>query len=267
MFNYFGNGSHDMYTNMAAEEHMMSRVSREGIPGLRLFTFDEPGIIIGYRQANDVTDDLPVTRRMTPGSHVIVGDNTLGYSFCVPSTSKDVGKIRAHFAGQLAYALNDLGYDAQEDNKASAIKIDGKIVAGHSMSGIGGSTLLHGFLVISPYERKILDSVNFYRSVKGDGNVERRALENIPIISASIPNITKAILRRITDDEYETVIDPPTDNEIAKYRDENWQNNAFPHIKNMERFPQEDPNSRLFERGKYCIWSNISDEDLSRMAS
>lgn len=301
MFNYeyWGNGTFSSHVNMALEEFFFRR-SAQNIATVRFFDFPKDSVVLGYAQATDVIkkqdSTFDLTRRITGGSHVQVGSNIIAYSFTVPrdGSFRTYGDLRAYFAEHVANALSDLGVEnIVIDNKASTINVDGKVVASHAIIWGVQSALLHGLIIIDPYDVDELVTRVVLQNRKIGNKVysEYTALKNLPAVSRLLNNvapsvnefvrsdilkdlISKAILRYVTNNKHENkVIDNKiTDNAFEmlkrKYNLPLWINNREPPFtkEEVEAMDREELNGPLKKNLGYCLFIDVKNKDFKKMA-
>jgi len=194
---YWGNDSFPANINMALEEFFVKLAASEKTPSIRFFTFDKDTIVLSYGQATDALKKIDsgavVTRRLTGGSHVQNGPNALSYMFAVPhdGTFKNLTDMRAYYAEIVGNAFRNLGIeDVEEDNDACGIKIGGRIAAAHAMFWGVDSALLHGLIILKPYDVETLANRVFLKTRKIGNRIytEESALKKIPAIIDQLRN-------------------------------------------------------------------------------
>lgn len=301
-YTYWGNNSFPANINMALEEHFVKLAAVEKIPSIRFFTFDKDSIVLSYGQATDALkkiDDVDVTRRLTGGSHVQQGPNALSYMFAVPrdGSFKDIPDFRAYYADIVGRAFRNLGIENVEvDNKACGIKIDGRIAASHAIFWGVESALLHGIIIVKPYEiEKIANRLWLKtRKIHGKTYTEESALRKIPALMHQLKNfapnakpeqklkavneiIAQEILKEATGGKFKrAVID---DKVIAKlqpllkekYDKVEWVERRKPPFTHEE--VEEIPglygvkiDGRLKKNLPYCLWIEVKNREFKKMA-
>lgn len=299
-YTYWGNNSFPANINMALEEYFVKLAATDRIPSIRFFTFDRDSIVLSYGQDTDVLKkldyDVDLIRRLTGGSHVQTGQNTLAYMFAVPRdrSFKDLVEMRKYYGGIVARALENLGIENVEaDHRACGVKIDGKIVASHAMLWGVDSALLHGLIIVKPYHVEKIASRVWLKTRKIHGRLytEESALRNIPAILNQLqdfaPNanpeqklkavndlLAQEILREATKGKYERrKID---ENVLAriqpllqgKYNQKTWIHGREPAFteKEVEEIPGEKLAGRLKKNLPYCLWIEVKNRDFKKMA-
>ncbi len=301
MFNYdyWGNQTFGSHLNMALEEYLLRRAAN-GNASIRFFSFPNDSIIIGYAQATDVIKkkdkSFNVARRLTGGSHVQVGSNVLAYTFAVPRNGEfnHYEDMRAYYAQHVANALESLGVEGVEiNNRASTINVNGKIVASHAMIwGVKGA-LLHGLIVLDPYDVDIVNERVHLgeRKIGNDVYTEYSALKKIPAISQLLENVApnlqgqarlrvmkdllgKTILYHVTNGEYKNcLVDRKVASEafdivMQKYGTDFWINRRDPVFtkEEIEEIPGEELAGSLRKNLGYCLFLQVEDRDFKKMA-
>lgn len=302
MFNYtyWGNNSFSGNINMALEEHFVRLAAKEKIPSIRFFTFNKDTIVLSYGQATDtlkkLDSDVELTRRLTGGSHVHNGPNIIAYMFTVPrdGSFKNLTDMRAYYADIVGRAFENLGIDNVEvDNDACGVKVDGRIVAAHAIFWGIESALLHGLVVLKPFDVDKIANRIWLKSRK-IGNkfyTEESALKNIPAIMDQLKNfapnaspeqklkavnelVAQEILKETTRNKYiKKTIDSKIISNLKpllqeKYNSESWINKRNPPFteKEVEEIPGEKLNGKLKENLPYCLWIEVKNKDFKKMA-
>jgi len=299
-YTYWGNGTYHSRLSMALEEYLLKQAAN-GVASIRFFSFPKArdSIILGYAQDTDVIkkpNGADIARRLTGGSHVQVGSNVLAYTFAVPRNGefRTYEDMRAYYAEHVANALDDLGIESIDiDNKASTINVDGKVVASHALIWGVKSALLHGLIVLDPYD---VDKVNerVYLGCRKIGNkiyTEYSALRNIPAVSNLLkdvaPNLAgearlrvmkdllgQAILRRVTKGKHRNrSIDNSVANEAfqivkEKYGTDFWIKEREPPFteEEIEEIPGEELKGPLKKGLGYCLFLQVPDKNFKKMA-
>jgi lipoate-protein ligase A len=295
-YEYWGNRKFSGKINMALEELMLNKAAETKKAIIRFFSFPKDTIVLGYAQATDVlkTREIEVVRRATGGSHVQVGNNIIAYSFAVPRDGSftNFEDMRKYYAEHIVNAFLSLGIDNVEaDNEASTINIDGKVVASHAIIWGVNSALMHGLIIIDPYDADKLAKRVYLgtRVIGGKVYSEYNAIKNIPAISKILPELAEnsnnriesinkilaeVILNQVTNGKYENkVID---DKVIAesyyllerRYGNIRWTNKHKPVFTEdeIEAIPGEELNGRLKKGLGYCLYLQVKDKDFKRMA-
>ncbi len=289
MFNYtyWGNSSFPGNINMALEEYFVKLAAKEKTPSIRFFTFDKDTIVLSYGQATDALKNLDsnveLTRRLTGGSHVHNGPNILAYMFAIPrdGSFKNLTDMRAYYADIVGHAFQNLGINNVEvDNEACGVKIDEKVVASHAIFWGVESALLHGLVVLKPFDvEKIADSIWLKsRKIGKKFYTEESALRNIPVIMNQLKNfapnanpeqklhavnelVAQEILKEATRNKYtkKTIDDKIISNLKPllqeKYDKESWvigRNPVFTK-EEVEEIPGEELNGKLKERSEDVV--------------
>ncbi len=312
MFNYEYWFS-DLYptsVNMALEEYFLRRATKGGC--LRLWSVPQDAAVLGYSQATDVIksieSDFNVVRRASGGSHIQIGPNILAYTVTVPrdGTFKHYEDMRAYYADKIAKSLENLGVqNITVDNKASTINVDGKVVASHAVVWGVNSALLHGLIVIDPYNVDKLSNRLALGSRKIGKNVftEYSALKNIPAVSqlldkeerkltsqlrpiAAAKNLnreqrTEALKKILSEEIKKTITEGAFENKQIgtkilakahnliqqKYGQEKWTNLKKPAFtkQEIEEIPGEKLDGPLKKNLGYCLYIQVKNKDFKRM--
>lgn len=298
-YEYWDNATFPSHINMALEEFFFRR-SAQNIATVRFFDFPKDSVVLGYAQATDVIKNqdssFDLTRRITGGSHVQVGPNIIAYSFTVPrdGTFRTYEDMRAYFAEHVSNALSDLGIEnITVDNKASTINVDGKVVASHAIIWGIQSALLHGLIIVDPYDvDKVANRVVLHnRKIGNKIYSEYTALKNLPAVSKLLDNvapnaseavrsdvlkdfISRAVLKHVTGNKHEN---KKIDNKIVnnafellkrKYNLPVWINGHKPTFteREVETIPGEELDGPLKKNLGYCLFIQVKNKDFKKMA-
>lgn len=294
-YEYFGNGVYDALTNMALEEYFLRK---PGKAVFRLYSFPNDAAILGYAQATDVLKGhgIDAFRRISGGSHVQVGPNILAYSVAVPRDGmfRNYEDMRAYYAEKVALALGSLGIENIEvDNRASTVNVGGKVVASHAVVWGVERALLHGLVIINPYdvdamaERMHLDE----RKIGSRTYTEYAALKNIPAISGLLDKTAPgrpeaerneilkeitgdALLKHFTEGRHENMgISNRVMHEARALIEQKFGKDYWLHLKKppftkdeIEEIPGEDLDGPLKKGLGYCMYSQVPDNKFRKMA-
>lgn len=302
-YTYWGSDSFPANVNMALEEHFVNLAAAEKIPSIRFFTFDKDSIILSYGQDTDalrrLDSGVELTRRLTGGSHVQQGPNALSYMFAVPrdGSFKDIPDFRAYYADIVGKAFENLGIENVEvDNDACGIKLDGRVAASHAIFWGVESALLHGIIIVKPYEvDKVANRIWLKtREIRGRTYTEKSALRKIPAVMNQLKNfapnatpeqklkavnelIAQEILKQATGGRFrKQAID---DKVIArlqpllreKYDKKEWVERRKPPFTHddVEEIPGlygAKIDGRLKKNLPYCLWIEVKNRDFRNMA-
>lgn len=194
-YEYWGNGSFNAKVNMALEEYLLRRAT-QGKAQARFWTFSKDSVVLGYAQATDAVlkqdNSFDTVRRITGGSHVQTGKNIFAYTFAVPrdGSFRTFEDMRAYYADIVASGLMDLGIEnVVVDNQASSVNVDDKVFAAHAIIWGVESALIHGLIVMNPYNMEKLAQrvVLKERKIGNKTYTEYNALKNIPTFSQFLP--------------------------------------------------------------------------------
>jgi len=301
-YTYWGFDSFPSNINMALEEHFVKLAASEKIPSIRFFTFDKDSIVLSYGQATDVLKKIDsgaeVTRRLTGGSHVQQGRNALSYMFAVPhdGSFKDLVDMRAYYAEIVANAFRNLGIEnVEEDNRACGIKIDGRIAAAHAIFWGVESALLHGIIIVRPYDVEKIAQRVWLKSRKIHGKIytEKDALRNIPAVADQLKNfapnakpeqklwavhqlVAEEILKEAAGEKFKR---GNIRNELVKLKPllaEKYDRRAW-IMKREPPFTEEEVqeipglygaplDGRLLRNLPYCLWIEVKNREFKKMA-
>ncbi len=297
-YEYWGLGSFSAKTNMALEELMLKKAIK-GVAPFRFWDFSKDSVVLGYAQATDAvkkTDNsFDVVRRITGGSHVQTGKNILAYTFAVPRDGSfgSFEDLRAYFADIVAKGLVGLGIEnIVVDNKASTIMVDNKIVASHAIIWGIESALLHGLILIDPYDvDKVSERVNLaQRKIGSSVYKEYTALKNLPavsrLLSSVAPNlddqsrsdflkgtVANSIMKNLTNKFEKKQITDSTISEAFdivnnKHKKSSWIENRKPPFTEdeIEKIPGEELNGNLKKNLGYCLFMQVKNKDFKKMA-
>lgn len=289
-YEYWGNEVFPANTNMILEEFFLRRAAQYPVACMRFFSVPKDAVVLGYAQATDALKkkdaSFDVVRRPTGGSHVQIGKNILAYSFAVPrdGSFRNYEDMRAYYAQHVADALEGLGIEnIAVDNRASTINVDGKVVASHAIIWGVESALLHGLIVLDPYDvGRIMKRVFLAkRKIGGRLYTEQAALENIPAVSTLLEGrkmalkdlIGEAVLSRVTEGKYRRI---RIDGKIlgrcseleTKYCADEWIEGRKPPFaaEEIEEIPGEELDGKLRKNLGYCLYSQVKNKDFRKMA-
>lgn len=299
-YEYWGFNTQSISQNMALEEYLLERSKSSNKATIRFWNVDKDAVVLGYAESDSAIkyrdQTFDITRRITGGSHVQFDENCLAYSFTVPRNAAfaHYDEMRNYFADKIGSALSSLGVgDIKTDNKASTINLDGKVVASHAIFWGVKSALMHGLVVIDPYnvdviERRMnLSNRNLGKTVYS----EYDALKNIPALSGVVKKyvdysnkklkrelvkklVIKKILDGITAENYEnktltTSLRDEADSMVAnRHEGESWTKEREPPYteKEVESIPGEELSGDLKKDLGYCLYLQVSDKDFASMA-
>ncbi len=292
----------DLYptsVNMALEEYFLHR-SVSNKASLRLWSVPKDAAVLGYSQATDVIKRVEsgfnVVRRASGGSHIQIGPNILAYSVTIPrdGSFKNYEDMRAYYADKVAASFQNLGVNNIDvDNKASTINVDGKVVASHAIVWGVKSALLHGLIVIDPYNVDKLSGRLALGSRKIGKNVftEYSALKNIPADSQLLDKVAKNLnreqrteaLKKILSEEIKKTVTEGAfvNKQIGtkvlaqahqliqqKYGQDKWTNLKKPAFtkEEIEEIPGEKLDGPLKKNLGYCLYIQVKNKDFKKMA-
>lgn len=291
------------HVQMALEEFLIKRVANAGgkpktrTAALRFFSFPEDTIVLGYGQDTDVVkkrdSSFLLTRRITGGSHIQTGTNTLAYTFVVPREGSfgNYEEMRAYYADLVARALKKLGIGPIEvDNKASIITVNGRIIASHAMFWGVRSALLHGLIILHPYDvDKIAERVVLQKRKIGNYFYsEYLALKKLPAVSMELEKelvrsllrpeplrkiVADAILEQVAGNRWKKqqigteVINESFELVRRKFGALPWVlERRPPYTKaDVETIPGEELAGPLKRNQGYCLFSQVPDDDFKKM--
>ena len=286
--------------NMALEEYFLNYSAKTKKATLRLWSVPNDAAVLGYSQATDVLKNpehgFNVVRRASGGSHIQIGSNILAYTVTIPrdGTFKYYEDMRAYYAGKIASAFESLGITGiAVDNKASTINVGEKVIASHAIVWGVNSALLHGLIVIDPYNVDKLSNRLTLSSRKIGSNVytEYSALKNIPAVSKLLDSFgenldknqrTEALKNMLGKEIAKTVAGNDfqkkgIDNKILaqadsliqkKYGQERWTSLKKPAFtkEEIDEIPGEVLDGPLKKGLGYCLYIQVKNKDFKKMA-
>ena len=300
MFNY-QYWKNDLYTanvNMALEEFFLKHSAETKAATLRLWSVPKDAGVLGYSQDTDVIKkidtDFNIVRRASGGSHIQIGPNILSYTMTVPrdGSFKNYEDMRAYYAEKIANSLSNLGIEGLSvDNKASTVNVEGRVVASHAIIWGVQSALLHGLIIIDPYDVDKISSrlVLGSRKIGNNTYTEYSALKNIPTVSKLLDKVaknandrtealkeilTKEILSEVSRGKHTNHL---VDNKVLtksyeliqqKYGQDEWTNLKKPAFtkEQIEEIPGEELDGPLKKNLGYCLYIQVKDKDFKKMA-
>lgn len=298
-YNYWGVTTFSALDNMALEEYLLRDSAEHKSAHIRFYDFSKDSVVLGYNQALNAIKQwnasFHVARRGTGGSHVHVSDNILAYSFIVPRNGsfKNYQDFRAYYADRTANALTTIGIpDITTDHKASTIMQDGKVIASHAVRWGVRSALMHGIVMITPYNIDLLvQRIHLgTRIIGGEEYREADALRVMPTVTqalqqdkqyASPPQkaryckhlIAAAVLREVAGNSYTNAeIDGKILWQARKIQEERYATEAWIKQRDpaftpeeIEELPGETLDGPLKENWGYCLYLQVPDKDFKRM--
>ncbi len=284
-YEYWGTGVFPAHVNMAIEEALAARVAQQRTKAaIRFYGFPHDAIVLGYAQATDIIKNLhgaELTRRITGGSHVQTGPNTIAYSFVVPrdGTFRTFEDMRAYYAERVASALEALGIDnVTVDNKASTIMVNDRIIASHAIWWGIERALMHGLLMMTPYDvNRVAARVAFQqRKIGNTYYSEYDALKNLATVgqeTASARNdtlralVSNAILAEVTKNMFERHAIDTLPEAKRQYSASTWVSDHRPTFTpaEAEAIPGEELDGPLKKNLGYCLFLQVPDKDFKAM--
>ena len=163
---------HDPFYNMAVDEVLFQSCATNNLPILRIYSWDQPSISIGYSQKYDsVKKGLRIIVRRPTGGGIVMHGDDLCYTIAVPPVHwlyelkrRQSYKVIGSIITQTLLQLNFLAYSAEESlNKISDkssflcfshpakhdVLVDGEKVAGSAQKRNQSGILHQGSLFIS----------------------------------------------------------------------------------------------------------------------
>ncbi len=298
-YEYWQNGVHPASVNMALEEFFLKRAEKTAC--VRVWSVPKDTGILGYSQDTDairnIDDGFSFVRRASGGSHIQMGPNILAYTATVPrdGTFKHYEDMGAYYAEKVGKALENLGVkDITVDNKASTVNAGGKVVANHAIVWGVNSGLLHGSVIIEPYDVDKLSQRLALGSRRIGNNVysEYVALKNIPAVSKLLDSMTKGLNNQHRAEALKEIVGKEIiktftedgdfkrkkiDNRVLseaknlinkKYGNQEWNNLKKPPFtkEEIEEIPGEKLDGPLKKDLGYCLYMHVKDKDFRKMA-
>ena len=297
-YEFWQSGRYSANVNMALEEYFLKRSSKTAC--LRVWSVPKDAGVLGYSQATDVIKKVEsgfsIVRRASGGSHIQIGPNMLAYTITVPrdGTFRHYEDMRSFYSEKIAGALENIGVkNITVDNRASTINVDGKVVASHAVVWGVNSALLHGLIIIDPYNMDKLSGRLALGSRKIGTNVytEYSALKNIPAVSQLLDKAGKNLnqnqrteaLKTILGEEIKKAVTEGSSKNKAidkkvltlayslikeKYGQEKWNNLKRPPFtkEQIEEIPGEKLDGPLKKWLGYCLYMQVKDKDFKKMA-
>lgn len=297
-YEYWGNGTFPGAVTMALEEYMLKRAAQTKKAMVRFYSFPKDTVVLGYAQATDALKQAAgadVIRRATGGSHVQTGQNILAYSFAAPRNGQFSGieDMRNYYATHIATAFQNLGIENVDiDNRASSVNINEKVTAAHAMIWGVESALLHGLIIIEPYDmEQLARRISLgTRIIRGKPYSEYDAIRHIPAISAILPDlvphapperrreairqiVAEAILQEVTRGKHtKKSVTGRTINESLpllenRYGKQRWTATHRPVFteEEIEEIPGEQLDGPLKANLGYCMYLQVPDKDFKKM--
>jgi len=302
MFNYlyWGLSSLQGMDNMALEEYFLRKSAEDKSAHIRFYDFAKDTVVLGYGQALDAVkkwdSSFTVARRASGGSHVHVGKNVLAYSFIIPrdGSFSNHQDFRIHYAEKVAAALEAVGIPAlSTDHNASTIMQENKVIASHAVTWGVNSALLHGLVMIDPYDiQRLLERVHLAtRNIGSKQYAEADALGQIPTVTRILAELKQhatpeqksayckeivgnAILKEVAGTSFtksaltENILARARAVQNEKYASESWLKQRDPIFTpdEIEEMPGEQLDGPLKKNMGYCLYIQVPDKDFKKMA-
>jgi lipoate-protein ligase A len=297
-YEYWGSEELPANVNMALEEYFLRRRKKAVF---RLWSFTRDAAILGYAQATDAIkkqdSSFDIARRISGGSHVQTGQNILAYTVVVPreGTFRNYEDMRAYYAEKVALALEGLGIEnVSVDNRASTVNVDGKVIASHAIVWGVERALLHGLVIISPYDvDKMHERMHLAeRKIGSKVYTEYSALKNMPVISRLLDDVAPekndaervsilkeiagdALLKQFIGGKHENMkINTKVMKESQalikrKFGTGAWTKSKKPPFTEheIEEIPGEQLDGPLKKGLGYCMYSQVKDSKFKKMAA
>jgi hypothetical protein len=200
--------------------------------------------------------------------------------------------MRAYFASLVAKALKNLGLGPIEvDNKASTINVGARIIASHAMFWGVKSALLHGIVILTPYDvDKIAQRVALSeRNIGGKIYSEYSALKKLPAVSKELPErkkplimsfeflrefVSRAIIKEVAGEKFKkmkinnNIIKEAVELMKKRYRSLVWIKKHEPTFtrEEVDEIPGEELQGPLRKGLGYCLFSQVPDDKFKEMA-
>lgn len=301
-YEYWGLGVFDGAVNMALEEFLIQRIAKHNpqkhIAATRFYSFAADSIVLGYGQDTDVIKKIDkgvgLTRRMTGGSHIQTGPNTIAYTFVIPrdSTFATYEQMRVYYAERVANALKKLGIgDITVDNTSSTINVGERVIASHAIWWGVKSALLHGLIILSSYDVDKIASRVFLakRSIDNKIYSEYVTLKNLPTVATELQNkrsapslrhrmlygmLSKTILDEVSGENYhpyrvnKNVIQQSYRFLAQRYGAPQWVDKHQPEFspQETEEIPGEELAGELKKNLGYCLFIQVPDNKFKKMS-
>ncbi len=299
-YEFWGYGTSSIKQNMAMDEYLLARAEKKKKATIRFWNVKKDGVVLGYAESGSAIKEkdktFDIARRITGGSHVEFDENCLAYSFTIPRDAKFIhfDEMRNYFASKIEESLVELGIETiKTDNKASTINIKGKVVASHAIFWGIKSALMHGLVIIDPYDvdkiarRMILGE----RKIGKNLYTEYEALKQIPALSGIVKekdeylnkilrreHVKKILSKKILEKIAGSVYDKKRTNQAVsgeaqkilgtRHLGESWLEERNPPYteKEVETIPGEELNGDLKSGLGYCMYIQVPDKDFAKMA-
>jgi lipoate-protein ligase A len=298
-YQYWGITTLSALDNMALEEYFLRHSAEHRSAHVRFYDFAKDSVIVGYNQALDAVKkwdaSFHVARRGTGGSHVHVGDNSIAYSFVIPrdGSFRTPQDFRIYYADHVAHALERIGLtNITKDHLASTVMHDGKVIASHAVRWGVKSAILHGLVIITPYNIDLLvQRIHLgTRVIGGREYAEADALRVIPTLTHALPAlkphatpaqkaqyckelIAAAILDEVAGKNYtraelnDSIMTQARIIQEQRYATEAWLRQRDPTFspEEVEELPGEKLTGPLKEKWGYCLYIQVPDKDFKKM--
>ncbi len=299
-YEYWGHNTLSISDNMAMEELLLKRSEEKKVATIRFWNVDKDAVVLGYGQATSAIKkrdrSFDVARRITGGSHVQFDSNCLAYSFTAPrdGSFKHYDEMRKYFAEYVADAMRELGIDVSKvDNRSSTINVDDKVVASHAMFWGVKSALMHGLMIIEPYNvDRIMERVSLNeRKIGKNVYSEYDALRGIPTLAGLLERKTDRVLENRRRDYAKKLLADGILKQVVKNNFKNkelggktladaqalvkqehtgdiWFKERNPPLTGdrVEAIPGTELDGALRHGLGYCMYIEVQDKDFKKMA-
>lgn len=230
-------GEYDAATNLAFDELLLEKASRQGQKSMRIYDFEDPAVILARNEhPEDIKEwrnDVEYTRRDSGGSVIYCDENAIYYSIAVPADRDDFPEElhRDFFGSRIAEALASAGVPEEKLGVGEhfSVRIDNKTVSGNSQRKKGDALLYHGIIAYESWDADFLDEIIQLREKEEE--LEREFIESLPGLTdytdSSRDEVVDQLINSFTEGAYE--VSELNDEELERlnelsqrYRDEDW---------------------------------------------
>lgn len=235
---------HDAATNLAIDDYLLDKASKENKKSLRIYEFEKPSVILARNESfsdiKNIKNQIDYTRRDTGGSAIYCDKNAVFYSIITPLENEVYPEEihRDYFGPKIADTLADLGVEEEKLGVGEhfSIRINGKTVSGNSQRRKKDSILYHGVLAVEKWDINQLEKVIQLREKEGQS--EREFIKSLPGLfehtkySNNKTIVKQKLIENLTQDNYthkdlkQEEIEEINNIVHTKYGNEEWIKNG-----------------------------------------
>ena len=266
-------------TQISTDYLMMNRCSETGMPVLRMYCYPEETIVLGRHQHPSIIREgkSDTIRRYTGGTATLEKPDDLCWAVAfpiAPNGHKNPLAGKTYYGNKVAKSLSYPGFAAVSDPASSTIQINGRVVGGYATCMKEGIALIHGNIVITPFDAEKIDRTIHLRErvVRNITYAEKDAIDRIPALSKrkngiSMTDVAEKLLDSMTGGFY--IQNTPNSSAVKEletfHRTDDWVLDGR-HVDNVVALGEESFR-RMLNRTGHCFYCEVGDDDFAMMAS